>query len=135
MRGGKGINKVFFVAEVGHGQTKRAVDHDRPIGDADAGPYSQEPIAADFLSNGEICGSAAGIGCRAGKVIVDVQGTEIALEAEDPMTSLKIVASRAAAGETAWAKTNTQLLSMNLFTFILQEKLICNIGFPERCCH
>src|SRR6266849_4996045 len=104
MRGGEGVNKVFFVVEVGHGQTEGAVDQDRAIGDADAGTHGQEPITADFLGNREVGWSAAGINAGAGKVVVDVQRTEIAFHSEDPMTGLKIVASRAAAGETTRAQ-------------------------------
>src|SRR5260221_46591 len=104
MCSGKGVNKIFLVAEVSHGQADGAVDQDRAIGHTNAGTHSQEPIGADFLSNGEICGSAAGIRCCAGKVIVDVHGTEIALKTEDPMASLKVVTTGAAAGETARAQ-------------------------------
>src|SRR5258708_1615597 len=100
----EGVNEVLFVAEVGHGKTEGAVDQDRPIGDTDAGTHGEQPIAADFLGNRKGRRSAAGIHSRAGKVIVDVHGTEIALKAEDPMTGLKIVSTRAAAGETTRAQ-------------------------------
>src|SRR5882672_5078885 len=101
---GEGVNKVFFVAEVGHGHTEGAVDQDRAVGDADAGTHGQEPIGVHFLCDGEVGGSAARIGGCAGKVIVVVQGPKIAFKAKDPMAGLEVVASRAAAGETARAQ-------------------------------
>src|SRR5438270_11554565 len=99
MRGCEGVNKVLFVVEVGHGQNKGVVDQHWTVGDANARTYRDEPISADFLGNGEVCRSAAGINPGAGEVIVNVHGAEIAFNAGDPMAALKVETNRAAAGE------------------------------------
>src|SRR6266849_7173888 len=101
MCGLEGVDKVFLVVEVGQGKAACAVDEDVGVCHADTGARSHQPISVDRLGNREAGRGAARVDPRSSKIIFQVHRTDIGLDSQNPMASLKVVASLAAAGETA----------------------------------